>query len=296
MRRLPLSARLIGVMSWIASGLAAQPGPPAGGAVKVFILAGQSNLAGRAPESGLTAGYLAGAASVRLDYVCSFGAKSTGAGAPDPHRSEGWVPLRPSPKHTSTPERHFGPEMGFGRTLAARWPDRRIAIIKHGRGATNLAEDWNPDATAGRQHYREFIAQVRAALESLGKEGLTVELGAFVWCQGEADSTRREWAEAYGENLAALFTRVRADLLSPGLPALVVLTGDGRQDASMTFAGIVRDSQRAVTSRDPRAALVAGDDFPLLDHVHYDAPSQLKLGERLAEVYLDRFQQPGTSK
>src|SRR5688500_5204814 len=42
--------------------------------VKVFILAGQSNLAGRAPASGLPEQFRAPPPRIQIDYVCSFGA------------------------------------------------------------------------------------------------------------------------------------------------------------------------------------------------------------------------------
>ncbi|MBL9215704.1 MAG: hypothetical protein JNG83_09535 [Opitutaceae bacterium] len=282
-RLLPFAA---GLTLLAAVGGAAAPDPAP--AVAVFLLAGQSNLAGRGAASGLPADYPRASDRVRLDYVCSFGAKGAG-GPPEPHRSGGWVPVRPSPKHASTPEGHFGPEIGFARILADRQPARPIALIKHGRGATSLAVDWDPAAASGPRHYAEFVAQARAALRRLAAEGARVELAGFVWCQGEADSTRPDWAEAYGRNLAALIARVREDFAAPGLPVLVVLSGDNPADPRRRHAAVVRAAQRAVVARDPRAALVAGDDLTLFDDVHYDAPSQRELGERLGRAYVEKF-------
>ena len=51
-------------------------------------------------------------------------------------QSNGWVALRVQPKHLSTPEEHFGPEIGLGHALAAARPEQRFAIIKNGRGAS----------------------------------------------------------------------------------------------------------------------------------------------------------------
>src|SRR5687767_13410723 len=108
--------------------------------VKVFVFAGQSNMAGRALAAKLPSQFRTPPPRVQIDYVCSFGAsdalqaraKVNDASASEPHRSNGWVALRPAPKHSSTPGEHFGPEIGFGHTLANHWPEQRIAIVKHG--------------------------------------------------------------------------------------------------------------------------------------------------------------------
>lgn len=256
-------------------------------ALKVFLLAGQSNLAGRAPGEALPLSFRSPPGTVRFDYVCSFGAKGSGPGRPDPHASDGWVPLEPSPQHTSTPGSHFGPEIGLGHALAADLPGQPIALVKHGRGATILATDWAPEASDGRRLYAAFVAQVRSALARLADEGFKAEIAAFIWCQGEGDSTRAEWAAAYQRNLAALIDTVRRDFSAPRLPVVIVLTGDGCKNPVMTHAETVRAAQRSVAAEDPATTLVSADDLNLLDNVHYDAPAQLEIGRRLARTFRD---------
>ena len=253
---------------------------------RVFLLAGQSNLTGRAAAADLPAEERAPLAAVRFDAVDSLGADAATAGIRGHYRTDGWIDLRPSPKLPSTPGDHFGPELSFGRTLAGRWPGRPLAIVKHGRGGTSLAEDWRADASSGLMLYAQFLDQARAALGRLGADGAAPVLGAFVWAQGEADATRQDWAESYHDHLQRLIGRVRADLEAPGLPVVIALTGDGSRNPPMRYAAVVRDAQRRIVQADPRAALVSGDDLSLMDPVHYDAAAQLILGRRLAEAYL----------
>jgi hypothetical protein len=215
-----------------------------------------------------------------MDDVCSFASDVM-----TPHRSQGWVPLDVSPAHEGIVGPHYGPEIGLGRGLVNANPHEPMVFIKHGRGATNLAEDWHPDATTGKQLYRDFIKQVRSALARLEATGELSEIEALVWCQGEGDSTRCEWAEAYEENLRCLFAATRADLNCANMPILLVLTGDGNANSAMAHAEIVRQAQRNVAAADSRVTLVDADDLTLLDHVHIDGPSQLKLGYRLAHEY-----------
>ncbi len=247
--------------------------------MNVFLLAGQSNLAGRPPGSEV--GRPEGESAIQMDYVCSFARDVM-----SPHRSRGWVPLGVSPEHEGIVCPHFGPEIGFGRGLISAGHREPMALIKHGRGATNLAEDWHPFAATGKLLYRDFIEQVRAAQARLEATGESCEIQALIWCQGESDSTRREWAEAYEENLQRLFTWMRADLGCENLPVLLVLTGEGKANPAMADTELVRQAQRNVAAGDSRVMLVEADDLTLLDHVHYDAPSQLKLGRRLADHYL----------
>jgi len=176
----------------------------------------------------------------------------------------------------------------LGRGLASRLPGRQIAFIKHGRGGTSLAVDWNPKAVTGPRLYHEFIEQSRSALARLRAEGARFDLEALIWCQGEADSTRLDWAEAYGANLRALFAHIREDLAAPGLPIVVVLTGDGLSNTKMVHASLIRAAQRKVVGADTQALLVSGDDLTLFDGVHYDARAQLELGRRLSQALRPR--------
>jgi len=257
------------------------------GPVKVFLLAGQSNLSGRAQATALPPAERAPINDILFDYVCSFGTDSKPGQKEAPQHSNGWIALQPQPKHPGMSSDHFGPEIGFGRALLERWPGARIAIIKHGRGSTNLAEEWAPDATKGPQLYRQFLAQSRNALERLRVQGIPYEIAAFVWCQGEGDSTRQEWAVAYGSNLKGLIARVRSDFGLPTLPVLIALSLDGKHNPRMKFPSEIRAAQREVVKNDPHSQLVSGDDLTLGDGiVHFDAASQLTLGRRLAAAYL----------
>ena len=238
----------------------------------VVIIAGQSNAAGRADATRLPP-LTPTSSPVRLDYVCSFGTDRPGSGVPD--RSAGWIPLGPSRAHAEG-QMHFGPEIGLGAALSDSGP---LWIIKHGRGSTSLADDWRPAATRGPRLNAALLDQVRVARSRID---VPHELAAFVWVQGEADSTRADWAAAYDRNLREFITAVRRDLAAPALPFVLVLTGEGSRNPRMAHAAVVRAAQRAVAAEVTGVWLVAAADLTLSDVVHYDAPAQLELGRRLA--------------
>ena len=258
-------------------------GPAAGGeptACRLFVLAGQSNMAGRGRYSDLADG---GAlppdvqlVAVRLD-----------------------VHLRPL-------EDGFGPELGLARTLAAEGTgpalaeysrpgaEGRLLLVKYAVDASSLldwAPDWDPEAAALTGHpeygalYRELLDLVaRATAEGTSGEGCRP--AAVLWMQGERDALFPEVAAAYEANLAALIGALRADLDAPGLPFLL-----GQVDPPpdrYPAAGAVRAAQAAVAGTLPGVYLVdTGGLSRHADGVHYDTAGQLELGRRFARTYLE---------
>jgi len=246
----------------------------------VFILAGQSNMAGRAPGSELPAEARGNLPSARLDYVCSFGEEAV---AGPPNRSEAWVSVTPQPQHWNTMGAHCGPEIGLAYGLATRFPGRRIYLIKHGRGATNLAVDWDPDARLGRHLYQDFLSQVRRALARLETQKEYFRLAGLAWAQGEADATHADWAAKYGANLDYLVARIRHDVGASLLPVVIIRTG--KSDPRLKFVDAVRTAQEHFVDSDSCAALLSTDDAGLMDACHYDAAGQWMIGLRLAEKF-----------
>ena len=113
--------------------------------VKVFLLAGQSNMVGSGQAKALKAPYDAPCTEV---LYWSAGEKK-------------WVPL--SPQAVSGRGR-FGPEISFGHTLASVMPDDDIRLVKYAAGGTALYNDWAP--TSGPQ-YQRFMATAKPALADL---------------------------------------------------------------------------------------------------------------------------------
>jgi hypothetical protein len=87
--------------------------------VQVFLLAGQSNMAGRARTSKLPQSLQ----QPQADVVFHYGDEN----------SQTTTTLRPGSG------RDFGPEITFGRTLANSQPSEPLALIKHADGGTSLS-------------------------------------------------------------------------------------------------------------------------------------------------------------
>lgn len=235
--------------------------------IPLYILAGQSNLAGRGDAEKLAPELVEPYPAVRYFFQCSFG------GA---FESVAWVALEPCRKHPSTPGRHFGPELTFGRALG-----RPTAILKMGRGGSTLAEDWNPAATSVRGFYVQLLDLVRRAVAALDAP---YELAGFVRLQGEADAANPARAAAYQANLVHFIEALR-DLRAPSL-RIAIAEIPAPPDGS---AGIdlVRKAQRAAAQRDRLVRLVSASGLTTDDGKHWNGKSQVELGRRLAETFLD---------
>ncbi len=128
---------------------------------------------------------------------------------------------------------HFGPELQFGHVIGDHF-DNQVLLIKTAWGGKDLYRDFRPPSSGGvvGKYYKLMISQVR---ESLGKmesdfpstKGAGYELAGLVWYQGWNDGVNPKTAiPEYEYNLVNLIKDVRAEFRSPKLPVVIgELTG-----------------------------------------------------------------------
>jgi hypothetical protein len=232
-------------------------------ALKVFILAGQSNMMGIGNETELPAELIEPVDSV-LYYQYSISGSR-------------WI--------TQTPELNFGPELTFARCMTGTMGEP-IGIIKLAFPATNLAFVWNPDLRSSL--YKTLMNLVHDAQKTR-----PITITGMLWMQGENDSSFKNMAYAYKSNLQNLICRVRSDVGVSGLPFVA-----GRVNPNAPYVGIVRDAQMTAGDDDGDGiaechegsyAWVDCDGIPnskYFDNVHYNTAGQIELGYRFAEAML----------
>lgn len=293
---------------------AASPGRP----VKVFLCAGQSNMAGAGSRNGLDP------ADAKLfpDPAVRFWFASPGRD----NASTEWSALGSGPGG-------FGPEQLFAIEMKRLFPDDQIAVVKVSRGATPISY-WLPAGETTGAHppgHRTLAATIETVSQGLNGERTDGRIpdwswAGFVWMQGEGDANGTMTpAGVYREKLQRLAAWVRgrtgvADLpivvgrisaqLSPGV---VRETGmlrvskakspdskgiadgadfldDGQRRGPIWFdakLAHVRGDQMAFCAADPCAAWVDIDDLPLRDYWHYTAGGYAEMGRRFARAYRD---------
>jgi Carbohydrate esterase, sialic acid-specific acetylesterase len=222
--------------------------------LKVFVLAGQSNMVG----SRAVAAELPEALQGIQEQAFFFDGQA-------------WVALAPG----VTEETGFGPELSFACQMTATLKEP-VGIIKHSVGGTDLAERWDP--VNPKSLYAELVEKVRAARESR-----PVEVVGMLWMQGERDSKDAEMAAAYGDNLGELIKSARRHFENPDMPFVAGRVNP--PEAEFLHVGLVRNAQEEC--RLGQYAFIDCDTLPKgPDNLHYDTEGVVTMGERFAEAML----------
>ena len=239
----------------------------------VYLLAGQSNMDGRGMVSKLS-----DEQQKPIDQAIIFYRN-------EKISSDGWQPLEPGfslpPKYRGKlPSPTFGLEIGFARAILKTQPEIKLALIKGSKGGTNLRADWKPGVNGNKAsqgpQYRDFIETIQLATAELTKRGDTFTIRGLLWHQGEAD--KKLSLKGYARRLNTLIDRIREDV---GVSDLPVVVGE-------VFDNGKRDSVREATQSVAKASLTVGlatcEGTTTIDPgTHFDAASQLLMGERYAE-------------
>ena len=275
----------------------------------VYILAGQSNADGRGLASDIPGNsLLSNPSGAIINYlnpsdpsdndgagdgdVSSGGFQDLGAGfsvAPGEGR------IGDVPNNTD----YFGLELSFANAIGgATGSTNDIAIIKVTRGGTNLRNDWlaptADDSTSGFL-YDALISHVSESLVALEADGSAANVEGFLWHQGESDSGNSTNIDNYPGLFTDLVDGVRDNFgsdipvvlgeLAPNRPGNTVEFNETLQDfvETTTLSGVSLVSSAGLTT--PGDTLV-GDPIPGedIDFTHFDAVSQIELGERFAST------------
>lgn len=174
---------------------------------------------------------------------------------------------------------HWGPEIGFARTLT-RAGVGNIAIVKASRGGGGNTH-WSKSASG--HMYGHVVATVQAATAALSADGHTFDIAGLLYLQGESDST--EEAAIAGTRLKELVDNLRADL--PNAANLHAIIG------GIAAVGSSRDTVRANHSS-IAAATSYIDFFPNLDlqaevtdGLHFNRAAKLRIGNRFAQAFFN---------
>lgn len=238
--------------------------------VKVFILAGQSNMEGQAVVDLDGKDYNDGKGTlVELFRDPAKAERMKGLKADDGTwrvRDDVWVryqredaPLLAGPLGLGFSvygdPHHFGPELQFGHVVGDAC-DGQVLLIKTAWGGKSLYKDFRPPSSSGEvgPYYTKMMTEIREALANLkadfpAYQGQGYELAGFVWYQGWNDGVDPKNAiPEYEQNLVNLIKDVRKELKSPRLPVVVgELTGPWVQAPEEWT--VLRQAQKAATRR-----------------------------------------------
>jgi hypothetical protein len=298
--------------------------------LKVFLLAGQSNMEGQAVADLDGKDYNGGKGTLKqlLDgpgTAARFRHLRTEKGG-WLMRQDVWVryqpergPLKAGPLTLGFTsyggKHHFGPELQFGHVIGDHLGGR-VLLIKTAWGGKSLYRDFRPPSSGGTvgPYYTKMVAEVRAALASLKKDfpaydGKGYELAGLVWYQGWNDGCEPGTAvPQYEQNLVNLIKDVRRDLEAPRLPVVIgELTGPWVKAPGAW--NDLRKAQAAAAARPEFKGTVLfvpthdfvrkPEDSPNPGHGHHEfgnAETYLLVGEALAKRMIELLGAKGDRK
>ncbi|MEK7951452.1 exo-alpha-sialidase [Luteolibacter soli] len=251
--------------------------------LKIFVLTGQSNSLGTLGTTDLSMRF--GAVGTHpaeqaggVPFYWDNRSDGTAAGDAALGKSDGWtvVGAQTGGVYAGNDD-HWGPEVGFARML---WNAgyRHFAIVKAARGGGGNSF-WQKSA-ADHHMYDHVVATVSAAVASLPSGYHAHRIAGLLYVQGESNSTT-EASEA-GTRFSELLVNLKADLA--GAASLTGVFGE------IGGAGTSRDTTRSaqLALANSRADIGYAESTGLTlqnqdgQSVHYDAESQILLGERMA--------------
>ena len=304
------------------------PSPPPSfsteGVIRVFLLAGQSNMEGQGVVDLDHPEYYNGGRGILTTVLAD---PAVGGEFDHWRDAEGsWV-VRDDVFVSYQPERgphkagpltigfagyegrhHFGPELELGWELGEHFKEP-VLLIKTCWGGKSLMHDFRPPSSGGTvgPYYRKMIEEYRAAIEDIKAHfpqlaGMKPELTGLVWFQGWNDMFADGALEAYAENLANLVKDLRRELGVADLPFVVGQTGNANNRelwaAQEAAAGQPEFAGRAIYVP-TRTFLRKPEDSPNIGHGHHwfgNAESYLRIGDAMGRAMVQLQQKDGSPR
>lgn len=152
-------------------------------------------------------------------------------------------------------EDRIGPEFQFGHVMGEHFEDP-VLLIKLAWGGKSVAVDFRPPSAGGEtgKYYKLLLQHTREVLGNLKKhcpayDGKGYELLGIGWHQGWNDRVNQAHNDAYEENLTHFIKDIRRDLGVRDLPFVIAETGmSGHQEKHPRALSLMKH-QAAVASR-----------------------------------------------
>ncbi|MFK7849876.1 MAG: sialate O-acetylesterase [Akkermansiaceae bacterium] len=210
----------------------------------VYLLIGQSNMAGRAPFTEKEA------AAIPRCFLLN--GEDTWEAATNPLN-------RYSTIRKGLGMQKMNPGYSFSKKMLEVNPDISLGLVVNAKGGTKI-EQWEK----GTKFYKEAIRRAKAAQE-------TGTLKGILWHQGESNNGN---PDGYLEKLTKLVEDLRDDLGAPNLPFVA---------GQIKGEGSINQQIAQLPEKLEATGFASSEDLNTYDRWHFDAESAKLLGERYAE-------------
>ena len=217
----------------------------------LFLLAGQSNMAGR--------GDLEAQDQTPMDGVFAL------------NKDLAWTPAV-DPLHWDKPIAAVGLGRSFASTLRKYGAAGQVGLIPAAFGGTSL-EEWSP----GGKLFADAIARSKAAAPAGRLRGI-------LWHQGEAECDKEDKARTYAARFVMIVTALRAELGVPESPLVVGQLGGFFKGQ---FAPVVNEQLATAPLWLTKSGFVSSAGLGHKgDEVHFNSAGLRELGRRYALAWM----------
>lgn len=215
----------------------------------IYLLIGQSNMAGRAP--------IAGNDLDTLQHVFLY------TGTVDNEWEKAANPLnRYSSIRKSIKMQKLGPGYHFAKAMAAADTKNPIGLVVNAKGGTKI-EEWKP----GSEFYKQAVSRTKAALNYGTLKGI-------IWHQGEGDVAKYK---QYTSEIIELIEALRKDFGNPDLPFIAGQLSKDKPQRKKFNRMLIKLPRKM-----ENCSVVSSRKTSTIDNTHFNAASQKKMGERYA--------------
>jgi len=232
----------------------------------LFLLAGQSNMAGR--------GEVSEDDRTPVPRVLML------------NKENQWVPAV-DPLHYDRPKT-IGTGLGksFGIEITKSNPDVTIGLIPCAVGGSPISA-WKPGEyhpSTGMHPWDDCIRRTRIAMESGTLKGI-------LWHQGENDC-HPELSEAYETAFIDLVQRFRKELNVSDVPFVIGQLGQFNKPRfpQNQHWQAVNSAHQSLPKKVPHTIFVSSEGLTDRDGIHFDSPSYREFGKRYAKAYFTLIQ------
>lgn len=197
-----------------------------------------------------------------------------------------WVPAV-DPMHFDKPSAGVGLGKTFGQVIADANPDITVGLIPCAVGGSPI-DTWKPGAyyPATKSHPWDDMARRIAISLPAGT------LKGILWHQGESDSLP-EFAPTYEPKLHDLVKRLRELLQSPQMPFIAGQMGKFADVPWTPEKVLVDRAHQDLVRHVPFCTFVSAEGLQHKgDKIHFDSPSFRELGRRYAKAFFQLTNQP----
>ncbi len=209
----------------------------------IYVLIGQSNMAGRAP--------IPDAHKAPLDGV--FVLNKLGKWVAAKHPLNLYSTIRKNEGMQKA-----GPGINFAKHMRQAQPNKKIGLVVNARGGSTIAE-WCRNC--------EYYKQVLTRLIYIENKD---SIKGVLWLQGESDQAK---PAGYIDKLKQLVVDLRRDLAKENLPFIA---------AQVNNIPLINKQIAALPTVLDNTAVVYSNDLTAIDALHYDFASIQAIGERFA--------------